>query len=816
MLLSELPTGQSGVITRVRGRGAFRRRIMEMGFVKGKQVTVIKNAPLNDPVQYSLLGYEVSLRRTEAALVELQDFQQDRENDFGSDIIRTFDGEGFQTIEKLRSRHILVALVGNPNSGKTSLFNALTHSSEKVGNYAGVTIESKSALVEHKGYTIEFVDLPGTYSLSAYTPEERYVLDFITDSMPDVIINVVDGSNLERNLYLTTQLIDIDQRVIIALNMFDELVKRGDKIDIRSLGLLLGMPVIPTVGARGRGIQDLLERILEVYDDVDPIIRHIHIQYGEEPERSLLRVQEKIKRPGNFAITDRVSSRFIALRLLEGDRHVGRFLQMAENRSEIEDTTRKERERLGKLTGSEAEATITDAKYGFIAGALRETLRRGSITGHEPTSRIDSLLTHRYLGFPVFFLFLFIMFQGTFTLGSYPVQWIGSGVSWLTSVLESSMNAGALKDLILQGVIGGVGGVIVFLPNILILFLFIALMEDTGYMARAAFMMDRVMHRMGLHGRSFIPLIMGFGCNVPAIMATRTIETRGNRILTMLINPFMSCSARLPVYVLMISAFFPGRPGLVLFALYSTGIFLAVIMAILFKRIFFRSGDLPFVMELPPYRIPTARAIMEHMWNRAGQYLRKMGGIILIASVLVWALGYYPVPEGGRQDGKTEKVSQQDRSTAQPFIGSASETKGSWLARMGEKIEPLLVPLGMDWRMGVSLITGIAGKEIVVSTMGVIFDDGNPASQGKTLSGKLQEATWTAGTEAGKPLFTQLSALSYLVFILVYFPCIAVVAAVRNESGSWKWALFLVGYTTGLAWLLSFAVYQFGTWMLTL
>ncbi len=791
--LLDLTQGETAVIIKVRGRGSFRKRITEMGFVKGKRVTVIKAAPLQDPIEYKILQSHVSLRRRESALIEVASDPDDI--DRPGQLSDTGDtGSTFETstvfngiIERVKT--IDVALVGNPNCGKTTLFNNASGARERVGNFSGVTVDSKIAKAKHGGYTFNITDLPGTYSMTAWSPEELFVRRHILDKAPDIVVNVVDASNLERNLYLTTQLIDMDIRVVIALNMYDEFEGKGHAIDYRSLGQLLGIPVIPTIGSKGQGITELFNRLIEVYEGRDRVVRHVHINYGTELERSINRIQEILRRDEELA--SRISTRYLSIKLLEKDQETYDFLTSSTFSKEIGEMARKEVHRLESNYLDDSATLVTDAKYGFIAGALKETLTLNKKADHSRSTSdlIDRILTHKWFGFPVFILFLWVMFQSTFTVGQYPQDWIDSLVGFTADGLQGLIPPGPLKDLLIDGIINGVGSVIVFLPNILILFFFISLMEDTGYMARAAFIMDKLMHRIGLHGQSFIPLIMGFGCNVPAIMTTRTLKDRNDRLLTMLINPFMSCSARLPVYILIAGAVFPDHAGNVIFGLYLTGIVLAILISLILKKIFFKSKEAPFVMELPPYRMPTMTVIFRHMWDNGQQYLRKMGGIILIAVILIWALEYFP---GGSSVPPEERLQQ------------------SYISKLGKAIEPVIEPLGFDWRMGVSLITGAAAKEVVVSTMGVLFSDHSGDGEAQNLPEQLRTATYQSGPDAGKPLFTPLVSISYLIFILIYMPCIAVFATVKRESGTWKWALFLITYTTLLAWVLSFGVYQVG------
>ncbi|NOZ45876.1 MAG: ferrous iron transport protein B [Chlorobi bacterium] len=820
MNLSELSNGDRAIITKVRGRGAFRKRITEMGFVKGKEIKVVKNAPLKDPIEYNIMGYDISLRKSEASLIEVV---TDKEALLITN--KEFNGvindDILKTSAKEKSKIINIALVGNPNSGKTTLFNYASGSREHVGNYGGVTVDTKQARFRHKSYTFKINDLPGTYSISAYTPEELYVRNFIFNEVPDIVINVVDSSNLERNLYLSCQLIDMDIKVVIALNMFDELQKKGAKFDYQSLGKMVGIPMIPTISSKGKGIHELFDKIIDVYEDKDETVRHIHINYGKGVEKSIRHIQNSIQIPINYELTDKISSRFLSIKLLEKDKDILNLIKkQAKNSSEILATVNAEINKLESHIKDDSETIVTDAKYGFISGALKETYKEGVIDRRKKTEIIDTFITHKLFGFPIFIFLIWLMFQTTFSLGQYPMNWIDQIVSFSGEIIGKYMPPGTLKDLIIDGIIGGVGGVIVFLPNILILFFFISLMEDSGYMARAAFIMDKIMHKIGLHGKSFIPLIMGFGCNVPAIMSTRTLENRNDRLLTMLINPFMSCSARLPVYILLIGAFFKNNQGTVLFLIYLIGILIAIIMAIIFKKTIFKSKEVPFVMELPPYRIPTIRTTLIHMWNKGAQYLKKMGGVILVASVIIWAMGYYPqkIEYSKNYEQLIKEAEQYNNVNKKSIIEDINKQKlsekqsKSYIGRLGKFIEPVIRPLGFDWKMGVSLITGIAAKEIVVSTMGVLYQiDPNVKNGSENLKLKLKTQKFTSGPKKGKYVFSKLTAFSFILFILIYFPCIAVIAAIKKESDSWKWAAFMVFYTTSLAWIISFLFYQIGS-----
>lgn len=789
MRLSELKTGEKAVIVKLFGHGGFRRRILEMGFVRGKQVEVILNAPLKDPIDYRIMGYDVSLRRSEAEMVEVI---TDREAEI---LMRGEVSEGIQECDSIEEvvrqsgKHIHVALVGNPNSGKTSLFNAISGSREHVGNYSGVTVDAKVGYCNYKGYHFELTDLPGTYALAAYTPEELYVRHHLAERVPDVIINAVVASNLERNLYLTTELIDLNPRMVVALNMYDELEASGAKLDYENLGAMLGVPMVPVAARSGRGIEELLDRVIAVYENEDERVRHIHIHQGQtiegalEPLASLMREHREVL-PKYFP------PRYLALKLLEGDREVIDRLKKLPYFNEWKEVRDREVQRVERELNEDIETALANRKYGFISGALKETYEPGMRDRLHTTEVIDSLVTHKLWGFPIFFLVMWLMFYSTFMLGSYPQEWISIGVDWLAAAIDSVMPQGVLRDLLVDGVIGGVGSVIVFLPNIMILYLFISFMEDSGYLARAAFIMDRVMHRMGLHGKSFIPLIMGFGCNVPAVMATRTIESRSSRLITILIIPFMSCSARLPIYILLVATFFPSHAGLVMMGLYLLGVLLAMFTARqVMRRFFFKVDETPFVMELPPYRVPTLKATLQHMWEKCAQYLRKMGGLILVASVVIWFLSYYPHPET-----EESKVSHYEHS---------------YLGRVGHACSPVVEPLGLNWKSAVAILSGVAAKEIVVSTMGVLYTDKPEAP----YQGEFAEEV-TAETDLGLPArlaasgdFTPASALAFLVFILIYFPCIATIAAIASEIG-WRWAVGSILYNTALAWFAAFVTYH--------
>ena len=787
MKLSELKTGEEGIIVKILGQGGFRRHIIEMGFIKGKKVKVLLNAPLKDPIKYQIMGYEISLRRQEAERIEVVSEKEAREINIQTQVANPIHENVPMNEEQLRHiaqgrRHTInVALVGNPNCGKTSLFNLASGAHEHVGNYSGVTVDAKEGYFDYQGYHFRLIDLPGTYSLSAYSPEELYVRKHIIEETPDVIINVVDTGNLERNLYLTSQLIDMNVRMVVALNMYDALKNSGNDLNVDGLSELLGVPMIPTVCRDGQGIENLFNAIINLYEGADLLgedknrfVHHIHINHGPELERSITALRNEISRIED--IKHKYSTRFLAIKLLENDKDIERRItEELPNAKDILDLRDKEALRIQDIMNEDSEQAITEAKYGFISGAMLETFTDNHKDKEVFTRVVDNIVTNKYLGFPIFFIFLYIMFWVTFTIGQYPMDWMEAGVGLIASLAENYMPDGILKDMVIDGVIGGVGGVIVFLPNIMILYLFISLMEDSGYMARAAFIMDKIMHKMGLHGKSFISLIMGFGCNVPAIMATRIIESRKSRLVTILVNSLIPCSARLPIFLIMIGAFFPNNGTLVMMSLYIIGIALAVIMARLFSKFIVKGEDTPFVMELPPYRMPTSKAVMRHTWEKGKQYLKKMGGIIMIASIIIWFLGYFP-----NHDAYDSVPEQQENS----YIG-----------QIGKVMEPIIEPLGFDWKMGIGIISGVGAKELVVSTLGVLY----------TNEGDLDKIDLT-----DRLPITPLVAYGYMLFVLIYFPCIASIVAIKQESGGWKWAMFVAFYTTALAWIVAFLSYHIG------
>lgn len=794
MRLSDLKPGQSAVVVKVLGHGAFRKRMIEMGFVKGRTVKDMLQAPLNDPVKYSLMGYEVSLRRSEAAQVVVAEVDAQGhprpDNDQAASEIPLAPGH---------LSAINVALIGNPNCGKTSLFNVASGAREHVGNYSGVTVDAKTGTFRQDDVTFRIVDLPGTYSLACYSPEELYVRKYLRDNEPDVIVNIVDATNIERNLYLTTELINMNRPMVIALNMFDELKQKGISLDYKKLSEMIGVPIVPTVARTGEGIRQLFDAVIAVAEDRHAVVRHVHVTLGKELEQSVGVLNRALKADPD--LRPRFSPRYMAIKLLENDKEVESLVEGTKDAKEIFELRDREVDRLAEVfPGEDVSSLIAGESYGFISGALAETMEQNPVDSADTTRVLDAIVTNRLFGFPIFLAIMAFIFWATFSVGQYPMDWIEAAVGWLGSLVEQYMPDGPLKDLIGDGIIGGVGGVIVFLPNILILYFCLSFLEDSGYMARAAFIMDKVMHRMGIHGKSFIPLVMGFGCNVPAIMSTRSIESRSSRLITILINPFMSCSARVPIYVLLIGAFFPDHATLAFMSLYILGILVAVLTARMLRRFYFKADETPFVMELPPYRLPTFKASCRHMWAKGEQYLRKMGGVILVASIIVWALNYFPLHD--------EQASTPSFEAEQIDEGRIDTSRDSYLEMAGKAVNPVMEPAGFHWRATVAVLAGIPAKEIVVSSLGVLYTGDEEVAESK-----LSERIKAPNPVTGKPDFTSASALAFMVFVLLYFPCMATLVAIVKETGHWGYGLFSVVYNTAVAWLAAVITYQIAIWL---
>ena len=804
MRLSDVKTGESAVIVKILGHGSFRKRMMEMGFVKGKKILVELNAPLQDPIKYKILDYEISLRRSEASLIEVVREGSSEAIAMHDVAVITEDDCGFLNNFDSERRTINVALIGNPNCGKTSLFNSASGAKEHVGNYSGVTVDAKKGVMEYNGYVFNIVDLPGTYSLSAYSPEELYVRRYLREEVPDVIINVVDASNLERNLYLTTELIDMDRSMVIALNMYDELERSKVHFDYETLSRMIGVPMVPTVSKSGRGVNELFDTIIEVYEGRNEVVRHVHISFSKDIEDAVKTIQKALK--SEAQLDQHFSARYLSIKLLENDREVLSILQSLPHYEEIKQLRDRLVADIEQLHGEDIATTIAASKYGFVSGALRETMETDEKEEAKTTAVIDSIVTNRLFGFPIFILLMWLMFWATFEIGQYPMDWIEAAVGWIGEMVSTLLPEGPVKDMIVDGIIGGVGGVIVFLPNILILYAFISFMEDSGYMARAAFIMDRIMHKIGLHGKSFIPMIMGFGCNVPAIIATRTIESRTSRLITILINPFMSCGARLPIYLLLVGALFPENASIVLLGLYALGVLVAEVTAKLLRKLHYKEDETPFVMELPPYRIPTMKATLRHMWAKGQQYLTKMGGVILVASLIIWLFSYFPRPTDADVEAVRSELVADGIDVNTVNVETVAATENSFLGRIGKFVSPVFEPLGFNWKMTVSLLTGTVAKETVVSTLGVLY-----SGDSEVGNDALAKRIVTPNPSTGQPDFTPLVGFCFLIFVLLYVPSIATVTAIVKETGSWRYGAFTLVYNTFVAWTLSFIVFQIGS-----
>jgi ferrous iron transport protein B len=700
-----------------------------------------------------------------------------------------------------------IALAGNPNAGKTSIFNEITGAMQRVGNWGGVTVDIKEGNKVICGRKVCFVDLPGTYSLSAFSEEERVARNYIVEEKPDVVIDVIDATNLERHLYLTVQLMEMGIRPVLALNMWDEVAKRGINIDVRQLELLLGLPVVPTNARTGEGVGELIDKALNLSENKrnPPGKPNIHLPH--ELDKALAELSENIPETAKDHDPD-----WVALKLFEHDSEM-EVLQFTGSEG---DALRQTRDHLEKevtgIIGDEPANLITESRYGYISGLLREVVTFTRRNAVEVSDRIDSVLTHRFWAYPIFIVFMWLLFQATFKLGQYPMGWIERGVDGLMVLLQETLPASWFRDMLVDGIVSGVGGVIVFLPNILILFFGISIMEDTGYMARAAFIMDRLMHRIGLHGKSFIPMLMGLGCSVPAIMAARTLESRNDRIKTILLTPLVSCSARLPVFVLFAGALFPKHAGNIVFLFQVVFGFTAFTgMALLFKLTFFRnSEDVPFVMELPPYRMPTGKSVLMHMWQKARHYLKKMGGVVLVFSVILWWAGMYPKSplieaQFDDQITATEKdrslsVSERKNRITRLEAGKhAAIMRHTWIGRVGNVLEPVVKPFGSDWRGAVSLVTGFVAKEVVVSSMGVLYAVGEEVDE---QNNALRETL--------RKLFTPLSAFAFMLFVLLYTPCVVALITVIRELKDWHWSVFSVVYQLFFAWITATLVYQAG------
>jgi ferrous iron transport protein B len=716
-------------------------------------------------------------------------------------------------------QNLTIALAGNPNCGKTTIFNNLTGARQKVGNWPGVTVEKKEGRLRHKEFDLKVVDLPGTYSLTPFSIEEITARDFIIDEAPDIVINIIDASNLERSLFLALQIRELGRPALFVLNMADMAEAKGIKIDEKKLSELLGLPVVFTIGNKNRGTDILIEAAIKEINAFHQQKKFRTIRYSKDIEACISKIESALK---HAKIEDEdVLIRWKAIKILEDDKIIKERIAglPLEREADVLAQAAVCRSRIYDLFQDDFEIVLTDDRYGVIAGIVKETVTNLAVKRIDMSRNIDLVLTDRFFGLPVFIFFIWAMFQLTFTLGAFPMQWIEAGVGFLSTGIEAVMAPSLFKSLLLDGIIAGIGSVVVFLPNILILFFCIALFEDTGYMARAAFLMDRVMHTAGLHGKSFIPMLMGFGCNVPAIMATRTLENDKDRILTILMTPFMSCSARLPVYIILAGSFFAHRAGTIIFALYFAGIVMAILSGRILRSLLFKGEDAPFVMELPPYRMPMFKSVLIHMWDRSKMFLKKMGGVILVGSIIIWVLSSFPknisysvdydTLSASRSAEYAMKIKSADKDAVMALVQAKALALGeienkreqeriskSYIGMIGKGLEPLFQPIGIGWQASVALVTGFVAKEVVVSTMGVLY------GVGKADDKALETALKRSG-------MSPLSALSMMVFVLLYVPCFATVMTIYREASP-KWACFNVIYTTMVAWTMSFLVYQAG------
>ncbi len=674
-----------------------------------------------------------------------------------------------------------------------------------------INLFNSKETLNFNGYKFDVNRLPVVQTIYGDDYEHKKLRNSILTDFPDIFVGIIDANNLESELFLVTQFMDMDAKIVLALLNYDPNATGKDKLDIDLLSKLTGIPIIPYYdGDDDKNLaykEKILQTIIKTHKNVEPYVRHVHVNYGRVIETSLSRLKRHVKRKKGHDLA--ISPRYLALNLLEKDPLVEKLHDPESKLQKHKNHISKEIKKLESLFDEHIFNILKNARKAYVDGAITE------ISGAKPkdkTSRkIDKVLTHRIWGIPIFLAFMTLTFYSTFELGKYPMAWLEVGVEWLTNFLDAKMANGFWKDLVLNGAIDGVGGVLVFLPNIFILFFFIGILETTGYMSRAAFLMDKYMHHIGLHGKSFIPMIMGFGCTVPAIMSTRILENRRDRILTMMIVPFMSCSARLPVYILMISAFFPEHPVLMLFGIYGFGILMALIISRFFSKTILKQKEAPYIMELLPYRKPRIKLLFTYTWERGKEYLKKIGGIILIGSVIIWLLGYFPKNTTYTKDYDTliQNAQTDTERNLYQLQKTSEHHENSYIGQIGKFIEPAMEPLGFDWKMSVSIIAGVAGKEITVSTMGVLYQADEESDTG-SLQDKLKAETYTSGEKKGEKVFDRVVALAFIMFVLIYFPCIGVISAIWKESKRAKWAIFSAVYTTGIAWIVAFAVYQIG------
>ena len=794
MTLKELATGKSAVIRTVGASGALRQHFLDMGMIPGAEVTVVKFAPMGDPMELQVHGYELTLRLAEAEQIEVEEISERTNSHFRGERLKPVDHPGLGEEGKYHSEEdanplpdgtvLTYALVGNQNCGKTTLFNQLTGANQHVGNFPGVTVDRKDGTI--KGYpNTNVTDLPGIYSMSPYSSEEIVSRNFVLDEHPKAIINIVDATNIERNLYLTMQLLEMDIPMVVALNMMDEVIGNHGSIDVNTMEALLGVPVIPISAAKNEGVDEVIRHALHVAKYQERPLRQDFCDKSDHDGAVHRCIHAVIHLIEDHAEEAKLPVRFAATKAIEGDPLILEQLKLDQNELDMLEHIVQQMETEREVDRS---AAIADMRFDFIERLCEQTVVKPKESKERVRSeKIDEILTGKYTAIPCFIGIMVLVFYLTFNvIGAFLQGILEMGIDQLSRMAEAGLIAlnvnDAIRSLVIDGIFTGVGSVLSFLPIIVTLFFFLSMMEDSGYIARVAFVMDKLLRKIGLSGRSIVPMLIGFGCTVPAVMATRTLTSERDRKMTILLTPFMSCSAKLPIYTLMISAFVQRQYRVfAMVGLYLIGIVCAVIYALILKVTKFKGEPVPFVMELPPYRVPTSRSVLRHMWERAAMYLRKMGGLILVASVCVWFLSYFP-----RHDDPV--IQQED----------------SYIGRVGRFTEPLVEPLGLNWKASVALLTGAVAKEVTVSTLGVLYagtdDDGDTA----VLSQRLTEVN----PQTGVSDFNKANALSFLVFVLLYFPCLASLVAIKQEAGGWKWAAFSFVYNTVVAWIIAFVVYH--------
>ena len=822
MKLTELEIEEGFVVDKVATEGEIRQRIIEMGFTPGAKGWIVRKAPLGDPIEVHIMDYEISLRNSEAKGIEVSkseevEIKKDRilkssdtkkeKLELDSNLIENREDIYKKIKVPSNNTKLKVAIAGNPNCGKTTIFNALTGANYKVANYPGVTVERREKDMVYNGYTYDLIDLPGVYSLSAYSQDEVVACDVLLNEKPDFIIDVIDATNLERNLYLTLQLIELGIPIVCVLNMYEFAEKNGVKINEKILTDILRLPFIKVYGNKYESVLLILDKIEDMYKSGNKLNKDAAMRYGETVEKSIKTITDNMQ--GDLSD---LHKRWLAIKTFEKDeRAIHSIRRECSNGGEVIETVNKEIIKLESSENAKSDSIMADKRYSYIRGALQEAVKKDNIRAFNFTEAADVVFLNKWLGIPIFLVVLWLIFKVTFTLGAYPQEWIDMGISALSDFVGGLLEGSPLiQSLVVDGIIGGVGAVLSFFPLVLILFVGISFLEDCGYMARAAFLMDKVMHRLGLHGQSFIPLFLGFGCSIPATMAARTLRNKKDRIVTVLITTFMSCGARVPVYLMFTAAFFsPKIAPTIMFSIYIIGVITAFIIAFILRKALFKGEETPFVMELPPYRAPRAKAVLRHMFDRGWMYIKKAGTYVFAASVIIWALMTFPQYEPNEQEevslreqaiaiASEQELDIEDEeiiNTEYDKVLSSEGLRRSYAGQIGRFIEPIIKPLGFDWRIGIALVAGGAAKEVLVSTIAQIVrvDEEDEAS----LTELLQN----------DPVFNPIVAYSLLLFVLLYFPCFAAIGVMGAEIGN-KWIPFIVVYTLAVAWIVSFVFYQ--------